>query len=346
MNKLIHRWLRRAQARLRSPGASATHVDLGAPILPLAEAAFLRLPPHLTAEEALNHLRASPPAGDVGYVYVLTADDRLEGVVPLRALLHAERNAAVRSLMKTNIVTLPANATVYEACEAFARHRLLALPVVDQDRRMRGVASVRLFADEVMDLTERRQTHALFDSIGLRLSKARLRSPWAALPHRFPWLLATITSGLLCAMVTSLFQATLSEALILAFFLTLILGLGESIAAQSMALALQGLHQHVAPPPMRRELLRELSHALVLGAASALIVASAVWVWRGEWRPALVLGLCVVAVILQAAAAGVLVPTLLHRLRLDLRVAAGPITLAWTDVMTLLFYFTLAMWLL
>jgi magnesium transporter len=38
------------------------------------------------------------------------------------------------------------------------------------------------------------------------------------------------------------------------------------------------------------------------------------------------------------------VPALLHALRLDPKIAAGPITLALTDIFTLLFYFGLAWW--
>jgi magnesium transporter len=40
------------------------------------------------------------------------------------------------------------------------------------------------------------------------------------------------------------------------------------------------------------------------------------------------------------------VPTVLHALKLDPKVAAGPLTLALTDICTLLFYFGVATWLL
>ncbi|MGI8966832.1 MAG: magnesium transporter, partial [Limisphaerales bacterium] len=43
---------------------------------------------------------------------------------------------------------------------------------------------------------------------------------------------------------------------------------------------------------------------------------------------------------------GLSVPALLHALKLDPKISAGPITLALTDIFTLLFYFTLAAWLL
>jgi magnesium transporter len=46
------------------------------------------------------------------------------------------------------------------------------------------------------------------------------------------------------------------------------------------------------------------------------------------------------------AVAGLAVPHLLRLLRLDPRVAAGPVALVLADVATLLLYFNLARWLL
>jgi magnesium transporter len=43
---------------------------------------------------------------------------------------------------------------------------------------------------------------------------------------------------------------------------------------------------------------------------------------------------------------GLSVPAALHALKLDPKIAAGPVTLACTDVFTLIFYFGVAAWLL
>jgi magnesium transporter len=54
--------------------------------------------------------------------------------------------------------------------------------------------------------------------------------PLRAFRFRFPWLAATIGSGVLCTLLTSAYEMTLAKSLSLAFFLTLMLGLGESVA--------------------------------------------------------------------------------------------------------------------
>ncbi|RPI00481.1 MAG: magnesium transporter MgtE, partial [Calditrichaeota bacterium] len=43
---------------------------------------------------------------------------------------------------------------------------------------------------------------------------------------------------------------------------------------------------------------------------------------------------------------GLSVPALLHALKLDPKIAAGPLTLGLTDIFTLISYFSMATWLL
>ena len=48
----------------------------------------------------------------------------------------------------------------------------------------------------------------------------------------------------------------------------------------------------------------------------------------------------------MACLIGVTVPAVLHRFKLDPKIAAGPVSLALADVFTLLIYFNLAMFVL
>jgi magnesium transporter len=55
-----------------------------------------------------------------------------------------------------------------------------------------------------------------------------------------------------------------------------------------------------------------------------------------------VIGASILLALLMACFLGLSVPALLHGLKLDPKVAAGPLTLALTDLFTVLFYFGLA----
>jgi magnesium transporter len=312
------------------------------PVLPLVRKDYTALRQDVTVGEALIKIRQHGVGEKVVYFYVVDEDHRLAGVLPTRRLLTAPLEKRLAELMVPRVVAIPQTATVLEACEAFLLYKFLAFPVVDERRRIVGVVDVGLLTQEVFDLAERAQTDAAFEAIGLRVAQMREASPGRAFRFRSPWLLATITSGVACALLTSVFETTLAESLVLAFFLTLVLGLGESVATQSLTLAIQTLR---ATEPTwswyAAALRRELGTALLLGLASGLTVAAIVWLWRDAGLPALVIGGGIMLSICSACALGLSVPTVLHALRLDPKIASGPVTLALADIMTLLFYFTL-----
>lgn len=318
---------------------------LNEPIVHFARTDFAALPADLTVLEALARIRAQGVGEKIIYFYVVDDKQRLVGVLPTRRLLAAEFGTPIRDLMIGRVVVIPHSASVLEACEFFVMHKFFAFPVVDDDRRIVGVVDVGLFTEEVLDLAEpeRGGGDALFEALGFRLAQVREASPTLAFRFRFPWLLATIGSGLCCALITSLFAATLAESLVLAFFLTLVLGLGESVSIQSMSVTIQALRSMEPTWPWYlRTLRRELATALLLGGACGGIVGLVVWLWRGEPAAAVSIGLGILLSLGAACVFGLSIPALLHALQLDPKIAAGPVTLAVTDICTLLFYFTLA----
>ena len=74
-------------------------------------------------------------------------------------------------------------------------------------------------------------------------------------------------------------------------------------------------------------------------------MSAIVWLWKRDVSGAVVVGGGIAVSLVTACLFGFSVPSLLHRLKLDPKIAAGPVTLALTDFFALLFYFSLA-WLL
>jgi NhaA family Na+:H+ antiporter len=113
---------------------------------------FPRLRVGQTAGEALDWLRQHPPTGRVIYFYVEDEGGRLRGVLPTRRLLLSPPATPLADVMASQVVALPATATVLDACEFFIQHRLLAFPVVDADGRLLGVVDIDLYTNELAHL--------------------------------------------------------------------------------------------------------------------------------------------------------------------------------------------------
>ena len=322
---------------------TAPGIELHESIARYARKDFASLRAAMTVGEALAAIRAHGVGERIIYFYVVDDDNRLVGVVPTRRLLTAAPEVPLAQIMISAVIAIPQTATVIEACEFFVLHKFLAFPVVDADRVLIGVVDISLFTTELFDLAESEQSDALFEALGFHIAQLRGASPLRSFRFRFPWLLATIASGTFCAVLTSAFAVTLAKSLVLAFFLTMVLGLAESVSIQSLSVAIQGLRS--VKPNLRwyaKALRREALTAMFLGLGCGLLVGVIVWLWQAAALAGLVIGSGIFFAVTFACLFGLTVPTMLHALKLDPKIAAGPITLALTDICTLLVYFSLA----
>jgi magnesium transporter len=268
------------------------------------------------------------------------------GVIPSRALLFSPPETRIADIMLKSVIALPAEATVLDACEFFVLHRFLAFPVVDSERRLLGAIDVELYTDELRDLGGG-LSDDLFQLVGVHLAWARQRGPLRAFRSRFPWLMCNMAGGIAAAFLGGVFQTEIERVVALALFIPVVLALAESVSIQSISLALQVLRGKTPSwLVIFQKLHRELLVGLLLGGASGLLVGLVGLAWLHQLRLAICIFGGIAAGVVSATVLGMIVPNLLRRFKLDPHLAAGPVVLALTDVITLLCYFDLARWLL
>jgi magnesium transporter len=325
--------------------------DFDTPVVEHARKDFPLLNAAMTVGEALERIRREGVGERVIYFYAVDEQKRLVGVVPTRRLLTAPLETALHEVMVRRVVAVPAKATLLDACEFFVLYKFLAFPVVDEQRRVIGIIDANLFAEEILeagDTQDRtRETTPVdadfFEALGFRLEQIRGVSAWRAFRFRFPWLLVTVAGGTLSAILAGFFEATLAGSLIIAFFLTMVLGLNESVSMQSMSVTIHALRSvRVTWDWLASSFRRELSTAALLGISCGFVVCIIAWLWHDNVREAAVIGGSIALSLITACALGLVVPSLLHRLKLDPKIAAGPVTLASADFIALVIYFTSA----
>jgi magnesium transporter len=330
---------------------ATTIPDFDSPVIEHARKDFPLLDADMTVGEALERIRREGVGERVIYFYTVDEEKRLAGVVPTRRLLTASLETPLREIMVRRVVAIPATATVLDACEFFVLYKFLAFPVIDVQRRVVGIIDANLFAEEILEAGEsedrRRPTELLgpefFEALGFHIEQIRGASPWRSFRFRFPWLLVTVTGGTLSAILAQFFEATLARSLVLAFFLTMVLALNESVSMQSMSVTIHALRSvSVTRGWLTTAFRREVMTALLLGVTCGLIVSAIVWLWRNDLAGAFVIGGSITLSLMTACALGLAVPSLLHRFKLDPKISAGPVTLALADFIALVIYFTSA----
>jgi magnesium transporter len=143
------------------------------PIMAVAEKDVVTLKKDFTVQQALDDIRSRRLGERIVYFYVVDDDGKLVGVLPTRRLLTAPLDKRLSEVMLNEVITLPHSATVLDAFEMFSVHRLLALPVVDEQGRIVGVVDIGLFTDEMFDIAKRERLQEVFELIGFRISQVR-----------------------------------------------------------------------------------------------------------------------------------------------------------------------------
>jgi magnesium transporter len=109
---------------------------------------YFIVPAYFKASQVIERLReTAPEAETIYYIYVADQDEHLLGVFSLRQLVLARPDALVIDFMEKRVVTVDVMDSQEECAQVVAKYNLLAVPVVDQQKRIHGIVT----ADDALD---------------------------------------------------------------------------------------------------------------------------------------------------------------------------------------------------
>jgi magnesium transporter len=312
---------------------------------------FVRVRPEMTVDEAITYLRrqASKRSEMIYYAYVLGDEQHLKGVVSFRDLFLAQPSDQVAAIMRKHLVTVTDDMDQAAVSQVFARHALLALPVLDRQGRMKGVVT----ADDIVDVVQEEATRELHkfaavESFQEPFLSVRLSSLFK---RRGGWLAALFLGEMLTATAMGHFEGEIAKAVVLALFIPLIISSGGNSGSQASTLVVRAMALgQVRLRDWWRVFYREVLLGVSLGALLGGIGLLRILLWParrslyGEHfgMVAITVACSLIGVVLFGSLAGAMLPFLLRRLRFDPATACAPFVATLVDVTGLIIYFTVA----
>lgn len=314
---------------------------------------FARLRPSMTVQEALKYLRAQTMSNveTIYYAYVLSHDQKLVGVVSLRQLFSASPEVMVRDLMVTgdSLVTIQEGIKEEKVAHVFSQWSFLAIPVVDEEFRMKGILTVDDVVEVVQDVaTEDIQKFGgqeALDAPYFQISFLKM------LKKRAGWLLALFIGEMFTATAMGYYEKEIDRAVVLALFIPLIISSGGNSGSQASTLIIRAMALgEVKLRDWWRVMFRELSAGLSLGLVLGVIGIIRIILWPtrtevyGEHYVliGLTVGCSLIGIVTWGTLSGSMLPFLLRKLKLDPATASAPFVATLVDVTGLIIYFTIA----
>jgi len=312
---------------------------------------FARVPPKMDVDGAIRYLQQQTRKHleTIYYVYVIDDDRRLRGVVSFRELFEADPSDEVREVMNEDVVTVPEEMDQEEVARLFDIHDLIAMPVVDEDDRIRGIVTF----DDIVDVVREEATEDVQKIGGMEALESPYldASLWQIVQKRGGWLAVLFFGLLLTASAIEFYEESLANAVVLTAFIPLIIASGGNAGAQASTLVIRALAVgDVQIDDWWRVLGREALAGLSLGALLALLGFTRVYGWElafgtyGDHAAlvALTVGSSLIGVVTWGTLAGAILPFILEKLNFDPASASVPLLATIVDLSGLLIYFNVA----
>jgi magnesium transporter len=311
---------------------------------------YVAVKPEWTVREALDYIRVHGfDRETLNVVFVVDEHGHLVDDIRVRRFLVSPLDRPVRELLDGNYTMLLPTDDREKALGLFQKFDRVALPVVDESRRLIGIVTV----DDMLDVATEEATE---DIQKLGGSEA-LDEPYTTIAlsrmvrKRASWLVVLFLGEMLTATAMSFFEDEIAKAVVLALFVPLVISSGGNAGSQAATLVIRALALGEFKlrdwwRVMRRELAAGTALGVILGVIGFLRIA--VWsmfshLYGPHWLlVASTVGVALVGIVLWGSLMGSMLPLLLKRLGLDPATSSAPFVATLVDVTGLIIYFSVA----
>ncbi|MGX8013332.1 magnesium transporter [Mesorhizobium sp. ORM8.1] len=302
---------------------------------------FVAVPPFWTVGQTIDYLREDKNLPErFSQIFVIDASFKLMGAIDLDQVLRTRRAVKVEDIMHETSHAIPATMDQEEAAREFEQYNLLSAAVVDENERLVGVLTI----DDVVDVIQEEAEEDLLRMGGV--GDEELSDTVLATSHsRVPWLLVNLLTAFLAASVISLFDHTIEHIVALAVLMPIVAGMGGNAGSQTMtvtvrALATKDLDIYNAARIIRRE----VGVGFINGIVFAVLIGMVAGFWFRDPNLGGIIAAAMIINMFAAALAGILIPLVLDRFKIDPAVASAVFVTTVTDCVGFFAFLGLATW--
>ena len=314
---------------------------------------YMELHVGTTVGEAMAEIRRTGLDKETIYtLYVLDAQRKLLGTLPLRKLLLAQDDVKVETLMNQQFVCVHTTDDQELVADTVRKYDLISIPVVDHEERMIGIITI----DDIVDVIEEENTEDFEKMAAMLPSEDEYLKTgvFTLAKNRMPWLLFLMISAIFTGMIITHYEDALKTSafgVVLTACIPMLMGAGGNCGSQASTLTIRGLALgEVELKDIFKLLWKEVRVGLVVGAVLSLVTFALYTFWLGDMDAtiaqriptALTIAVAVYITVIVAKAIGCTLPLLAKAVHLDPALMASPLITTIVDICSLLVLFSVA----
>jgi magnesium transporter len=289
---------------------------------------LLVLPLNAKVRDALRLIRREVP-NYTDCIFLLNRAGQFSEAVKLTKIFGAPEHLPLVDLSEDEIDILKAEDDCTIAARIVQRSGFAALPVIDENNKLLGCVDMLIASELVNEYYERQ----VMSSAGMDEEEDLFSPVRKSAKNRALWLGINLITAFLASWFIGLFEATLQQVVALAVLMPVVASMGGIAGSQTLTLIVRGLALGQVTNANRKALLeKELRVGGLNGAVWAVVIGVVAYFWFSNPMLGLVIALAILVNIVVAAIAGVTLPVILNKLKIDPALAGSVILTTVTDI--------------
>ena len=311
---------------------------------------YVDLKKSMTVAQAIRHIRQTGVDKETIYTcYVTDSRRKLLGLVSAKTLLLANEDDRLEDIMETHVIYVSTLDDQEEVANQLTKYNFIAMPVVDQERRLVGIVTF----DDAMEILQEETTEDIEKMAAITPSdKPYLRtSVFKIFGQRIPWLLILMISATFTGMIISSFEDALAKFAVLTAFIPMLMDTGGNSGSQASVTVIRGLSLHeIEMRDIFKIIWKEMRIGVLCGVTLAVVnfgkimLVDRMLLGNTSITPivAAVVCLTLVATVFLAKLVGCVLPMVAKRIGFDPAVMASPFITTIVDALSLMIYLQVA----
>ncbi len=312
---------------------------------------FVTLSPEMTVSEAFDKIRKTAIDKETIYTcYVTDKTRHLLGAVTAKDLLLADPQAKISDIMEENLIYAHTLDDQELSARKLSNYGLLAIPVVDDEKRLVGIVTV----DDAIDVLQEENTEDIAKMAATSpLEKPYLKTGvWDVFKNRIPWLLILMVSATFTGLILNTYEAKINAiSTVLFACVPMLMDTGGNAGSQSAVTIIRALAlNEVRTKDILKVVWKEFRVSLIAAVtlcvacmAKLLIIDNLIFGYSGyTFARCAVVSVSMAITVILAKLVGCTLPLLAKACHLDPAVVASPLITTIVDAVSLMVYCTLA----
>ncbi|MBD3586511.1 magnesium transporter [Salinimonas sp. HHU 13199] len=289
---------------------------------------LLVLPLNAKVRDGLRLIRRNVPR-HCDTIFLVNRSAQFSAVVRMTRIFGSPEHVPLVELIEENIPVLKGTDESTNASLQVQRSGFAALPVVDDNNKLLGRLDITSASELINEFYERQ----VMATAGMDEDEDLFSPVAKSARNRAVWLGINLLTAFLASWFIGLFEATLQQVVALAVLMPIVASMGGIAGSQTLTLIVRGLALgQVTKANTRALMVKELKVGGVNGVIWALIIGVVAYFWFTDVLIGVVICLAILFNIVAAAIAGVFVPVILDKLKIDPALSGSVILTTVTDI--------------